>query len=422
MSLQIPKPKITKEQWDKFLKDPEVVSLECLFVFLTLCNIFVLYRILLDICPFPVTVTWVQLLMGFLFAFVLGIAGHEFPQFSFFPPFSIDWSLYQSLAVPTLVYIGMITLANLLLSSIPSVASFPVAVSLAVFLHHVSRFVGCGQVYLPIRWIAMATMLIGFLIGVIDPRTVGIAALPVALLYAMCSSVFRAWCLEKAMHVVEGRGNTLHNHQVVFGLIVLPLLAIWHGELAIFSWMPKHFDTIFTWQSWGVLVVAGTLPFVKNVIANRMIRRTGQAPWRILEATSMVLIFLVGAGVWDTVSIASVVAFILVLGGRVLAMFDALSKDPTERRRALRQERQQREEPQHQAPPPSHHEGLANYDPTGVSDSFDRSEQEEVTYEFQRDNIIVRPLPSNQHVKPLLLMGPIPERVTSTISDNSFLL
>ncbi|XP_055388444.1 uncharacterized protein LOC129617011 [Condylostylus longicornis] len=69
-----------------------------------------------------------------------------------------------------------------------------------------------------------------------------------------------------------------------------------------------------------------------------MIRRTGQAPWRILEAISMVLVFAIGAGVWDTVSIVGVIAFIFVLTGRVLGLLDALSKDPDDRRRAVRQE------------------------------------------------------------------------------------
>lgn len=404
MSLQIPKPKITKEQWDKFLKDPEVVTLESVFIFVTLANIFILYRILLDICPFPVIVTWFQLLIGFVVAFVLGYASLEFPRCAFFPPFAIDWQLYQSLAVPTVVYLGMITMANVLLNNIPSVASFPVSVSLAVFLHHISRFLGCGQVYLPIRWIALGIMFIGFIIGVFDSTTIGLTVFPIALGYAVFSSVFRAWCLEKAMHVVEGRGNTLHNHQVVLGLILLPFVALILGEQKVFSWMPSNFGRLFTWQCWGVLVVAGIVPFIKNVIANRMIRRTGQAPWRILEAISMVFVFAIGTGIWNSVSIVSIIAFILVLTGRVLGMMDALSKDPNERRRAIRQEAQHGA-----APPPL----PFHYDPLELSDSFEGTlEEEGPCYQHQGDieqsdelemiDSQRRPAPQQHAIKPLL--------------------
>lgn len=392
----IPNPKISTEQWNKFLKDPEVVTLEILFVLLTIFNVIVLYRILLDVCPFPIAITWFQLLMGFFFAAILGGVSSESPRCAYFPPFSLDLKLCRDLALPTLVYLGMITLANVLLKTIPSVASFPVAVSLAVFLHHVSRFFGCGQIYLPVRWISLAIMLTGFFIGLFDPVTIGLAAFPIALSYALCSSIFRAWCLEKAMHVVEGRGNTLHNHQVVMGLTLLPPVSFIAGEFEIFSWMPTNLTKFFTWQSWGVLVVAGTIPFIKNLIANRMIRRTGQAPWRILEAISMILVFGVGAAVWDSISIASVIAFILVFTGRVLGSLDVLSKDPAERRRALRQE------VEHGASPPS---PTVAYDPTGVADSFDRPED---TIEPDKEEDLEMShkafeAPQHYAVKPLLM-------------------
>lgn len=382
MFIQIPKPKITKEQWDKFLKDPEVVTLEILFIFITLTNIFVLYRILLDVCPFPVTVTWFQLLMGLIFASVLGASSQEFPRCAFFPRFSIDWKLYQSLAMPILVFLGMITMANVLLHQIPSIASFPVAVSLAVILHHVSRFLGCGQIYLPIRWIALGIMLLGFLIGVIDPGTVGILVFPAVLAYGVFSSIFRAWCLEKALHIVEGKGDVLHNHQVVLGVLLLPFIAAFLGEGKVFQWMPLNFGKLFTWQYWGTLVCAGTIPFVKNVIANRLIRRTGQAPWRFLELVSMFLVFLIGFGVWNMISIAGCLAFLLVLVGRTIGMLDAISKDPNERRRAIRGEAQ------HGASPPSF-----RYDPTGLADSFEQlqtDESVELTYYLTSEEVVER--------------------------------
>lgn len=378
MSLTIPKPRLSQEQLNKFLKDPEVVTLEVLFVVLTLCNIFALHKIVTEICPFPVAVTWFQLLVSLVFAYVLGEASREFPKCAFFPSFSIQFKLYESLTVPSLVYLGMITMANVLLYSIPSVALFPVVVAFAVALHHVSRFVGCGQIYLPIRWMSLGIMVLGFLLAALDPRSMGIRVFPLALIYALCSATFRAWCLESAMHVCEGRGNTLHNHKIFFGVLVLPFVAVLFGEWRIFQWMPMNFHRLFTWQTWGCLVTAGTIPFVKNIVANRMVRRTGQAPWRFLEVLSMVAVFVIGMITHRMVSFVGLVAFALVIGGRTIAMMDVLSKDPDERRRRLVQDA-----PQHgNAPPPTlngyrHGEERPqqqhDYDPTGVADSFDRT-------------------------------------------------
>lgn len=405
--MKFPSPKISTEQWNKFLKDPEIVTLEILFVFLILSNIFVLFRILKDVCPFPVLVTWFQLVVGALIAVIFGEASFEFPQCSYFPRFSIDFNLYQGLALPTLVFLGMITLANVLLNNLPFVASFPVTVSLAVFLHHVGRFVGCGQIYLPIRWISLAIMLFGFVVGLIDPTTIGLRLLPVTLGYALFASVYRAWCLEKAMHVVEGQGNTLHNHQLVLGIILLLPLSFLCGELEVFKWMPINFGKLVTWQSWGTLVVAGSIPFIKNVIANRLIKRTGPAPWRVLEAAAMVFVFLFGWGFGDSVSFAGVFAFILVFIGRLLGTLDALTKDPEESRRAMRQEAE------HGVAPPQD-----GYDPTGVSHSFDHLEMliendgksmEDKCFQMIRQDQEIQSRPSV--TLPRRLMETIPEEV-----------
>eukprot|EP01069_Polyplicarium_translucidae_P011806 Polyplicarium_translucidae@DN4459_c0_g1_i1.p1 len=201
--MDFPKPLIEPAQRTKFLKDPEVLTLELLFVLSSVLNVLILYRLLLNVVPFPVALTWFQLLGGLISAVVLGAAGEQFPSLAYFPPFSFSMSKAKELLLPTTVFLGMITLGNV-----------PVVVSAAVVLHHASRFLGCGQVYVPVRWTAVGVMGLGFLLAAFDWRTLGPLLFLVALLYAVCSSVFRGWCLEKALHVVEGRGNQLHNQQV----------------------------------------------------------------------------------------------------------------------------------------------------------------------------------------------------------------
>lgn len=332
---ELRKPRFTEEQIAKYVKDPEVVTLECLFVVLTLIHLFALQKIVLDICPYPITVTWFQLLTSLLLTYVLGEASREFPRCAFFPPISIDFRLYKALAVPTLLYLGMLVMTNVLLFVLPTLSLFPVVMSLAVALHHVSRFLGCGQIYFPIRWLSLGIMLIGFLVAAVDPRSMGIRVVPFALLFALCSAIFRAWCLEKALHVCEGRGNTLHHYNIVLGVIVLPFLALAFGESTLFQTMPTNFRRFFTWQAWGCLITAGALPWVKNIVANRMVRRTGQAPWRVLELFCMVVVFIMANLTDHFVSPFGILAFLLVFAGRVMGAFDALSKDPNAKRNAL---------------------------------------------------------------------------------------
>ena len=157
----------------------------------------------------------------------------------------------------------------------------------------------------------------------------------------------------------------MHNQKVLMGICILPFVALFFNELSFFHWMPTNVFQLYTWQVWGCLATAGALPFVKNVVANRMIRHTGQAPWRFLEIVSMFLLFIFGGIFYDNISLLGTIAFFLVFGGRILGMLDALSKDNQDRRRAV----QIQEAPQHSSSNPQY-----NYDPTGVADSFDREE------------------------------------------------
>lgn len=330
-------PNISREQWNTFLYDPEVVTLEILVIILTLLNVFILYRILLDICPFPAFVTWVQLLMRLVCAWLFGGVSTEWPDKAYFSPVVINCRLYRDLACPTIVYLGMATSANFLLQNIPAVATFPVAVAPAICLHAVSRFIGCGQMYTRERWISLGIMLIGAIIGIMDKRSIGLILFPFVICYATCSAVFRAWFLERALHVVNGCSNSLHVHTTVFGLFLLLPVSLMLGEVQVFNWMPTDGTRLFTWQSWGCLVVAGAIPFVKNIAANRLIRRTGQAPWRILEVITMVVVVLIGAAIWDSLSLVGFLAFALVFSGRVIGTLDVLSKSPMAKQRALLQ-------------------------------------------------------------------------------------
>ncbi|KAL8450868.1 hypothetical protein Emag_002974 [Eimeria magna] len=313
----------TWQELQRYFKDPEILTSEILFLVLTLSNIFVVYRLFLDVVPFPVFVTWWQLAQGLLMAWCLGEVGHEYPKLAYFPRVEIDKRILRRLIVPTLVNAIMLVLANVLLYRIHCVATLPVVVAFAVVLHHVTRFVGCGEEYMPMRWQAVALLLSAFLIGITDSKTVGSDVLPWALLYAIFSAAFRAAFLQKVMHEVEGKGNLLHNHQHLISVLLLPVLMLFCGEFAVFGFMPKNFDVLYTWQTWGCLFTVGALPFLKNIVSNRLIRRTGQGPWRFLEVLSIVLVFLIGL-TFGSPGWQGYIAIILVIAGRAVGACDVL--------------------------------------------------------------------------------------------------
>ncbi|CDJ59877.1 hypothetical protein, conserved [Eimeria maxima] len=307
----------------RYLTDPEILTSEILFLILTLSNIFVVYRLFLDVVPFPVFVTWWQLAQGLLMAWCLGEVGKEYPKLAYFPRVEIDRRLLRRLFVPTIVNALMLVLANVLLYRVQCVATLPVVVAFAVVLHHVTRFVGCGEEYMPMRWQAVGLLFTAFLLGITDSKTVGSDVLPWAILYAIFSAAFRAAFLQKVMHEVEGKGNLLHNHQHFISVIILPVLMLICGEGSVLSAMPMNFESLYTWQTWGCLFTVGALPFLKNIVSNRLIRRTGQGPWRFLEVLSIFFVFIIGV-TFGTPGWQGYIAIMLVIAGRALGACDVL--------------------------------------------------------------------------------------------------
>ncbi|CDI80738.1 hypothetical protein, conserved [Eimeria acervulina] len=313
----------TWQELQRYLTDPEILTSEILFLILTLSNIFVVYRLFLDVVPFPVFVTWWQLAQGLLMAWCLGEVGKEYPKLAYFPRVEINKRLLRRLFVPTIVNALMLVLANVLLYRVQCIATLPVVVAFAVVLHHITRFVGCGEEYMPMRWQAVGLLFTAFLLGITDSKTVGSDVLPWALLYAIFSAAFRAAFLQKVMHEVEGKGNLLHNHQHLISVVILPVLMIICGEGSVLSSMPMNFESLYTWQTWGCLFTVGALPFLKNIVSNRLIRRTGQGPWRFLEVLSIFFVFIIGVS-FGTPGWQGYIAIMLVIAGRALGACDVL--------------------------------------------------------------------------------------------------
>ncbi|SCN61047.1 glideosome-associated protein 40, putative [Plasmodium chabaudi adami] len=318
--------KLNLPEWtdiERYFKDPELITSELLFVGLTLCNVFVMYRLFLDVIPFPIFVTWWQLAQGLLVAYVCGEMGKEFPKFAYFPKVEINENMLKVLFVPSIFYCLMLVLSNYLLFKTPCISSYPVLVSFTVVFHHIIRFVGCGEEYMPLRWKSIAFLLSAFVFGCFDSQTSGKGVIIWALLYALFSAIFRAGFMQKIMHLVEGKGNTLHNNQHMLGVLILPVLILLSGEWRVLGHMPYNIASLYTWQVWGCLVTVGALPFVKNVVSNRLVRRTGQGPWRFLEIISIALVFMIGLG-YNKPSFMGYLAIICVIIGRSLGAFDVL--------------------------------------------------------------------------------------------------
>ncbi|KAK1442724.1 hypothetical protein BgAZ_302420 [Babesia gibsoni] len=315
------------KSWDEvkpYFTEPSLITIEVFFILLTLFNVYVLHTLFVAVIPAPVFITWWQLAQGLVTAYLLGDFGHVYPKLAYFPEVKIEVELLKTLALPTVAYVAMLCSTNIMLCKSPSTAAFPILAAGAVAAHHAARFIACGEEYMPMRWKAIGFLLFAFVLGATDKHIAPGNVMTVAFLYAFLAAVFRAGFMERALHIVGGRGNALHNHQHLLGAMILPLVWMINGELKVLiETLPWDITVARTWQVWGCFVAVGALPFAKNVVSNRLIRRTGQAPWRMLELVAVALLFVIGS-FKQPPSWKVVVATAFVIIGRFLGAVDVI--------------------------------------------------------------------------------------------------
>ena len=78
---------------------------------------------------------------------------------------------------------------------------------------------------------------------------------------------------------------------------------------------------------WSCIVTTTVLPIIKNVVANTLIRSTGQPPWRFIELAAMASVYLLGIAFHGVFTIKGLISFIFVFVGRALNTLDAVSDD-----------------------------------------------------------------------------------------------
>ncbi|KAH7648559.1 hypothetical protein FG379_000584 [Cryptosporidium bovis] len=295
-----------------------ILSLSGLFIFITLCNMFIMYRLLLDVIPFPIGVTFSQLLVGMILAYVLG--GCDLRKVK-----DEIQSKFSEYLVPVGVYLLMFTIANVLLKSTPVIAVYPSILALAVVLHHIFRYLFCDQRnLLSVRTVTITAL--SYIVACLDTNLVPPTLLGLSILYAISSAIFRAVCLEKALHITERDANKLYNVQVFCGVFALFFATVIFEPEFFYSLYSRGFTEYLL--SIGCLFTVGTIPFVKNIIANKLVTLGQQAPWRFSEIVSVALFFVFGSIFFECdINLFSITSFLLVITSRTMSMVDIINND-----------------------------------------------------------------------------------------------
>ncbi|KAF8822135.1 plasma membrane-type Ca(2+)-ATPase A1 PMCAA1, partial [Cardiosporidium cionae] len=309
-----------KDSLEQF-KHPKAFFTGLLLVALTFLQLIFCFWLLQDIFPTPVLLTWMQLINGLIAVWCFGEFGNEFPLFKYFAEPIISLDLGRRLVLPGIFYSAVILLSNVLIYNSPNLVVVPVVLSSPILLTRVWAAIR-GEYDHKIRYLLGSFFVFAAIILLGNDI---FKLIPLILLFAIIALIYRRCYLPKALHDANGELCNLQMYYHIVGCAILLPLLLLSGEIPTARQISDGLSGIFC--TIGCFIVLSTIPFLKSIVTNTLIRTCGPHSWRMLEIISLGLILLMGFTFEKENSALYVFAGLFLLAGRVLDFTDIVMRD-----------------------------------------------------------------------------------------------
>eukprot|EP01069_Polyplicarium_translucidae_P004629 Polyplicarium_translucidae@DN2623_c0_g1_i1.p1 len=173
---------------------------------------------------FPVFVSWVQQVVGFLLLGLFGQIGKRVKFFKMFPSEGMDLKTAWKVLPLAANFVGMVGLANLCLKFV-QVSTYQVARSLTIFFTMGLSYLLLGETQSLKTKLACAVLVLGFATGSLDTKTLSIGGIA----SGAASSVFQALynvMIKRSLPLVNGDTNVLLVYNVgLSSLLFIPVVS-----------------------------------------------------------------------------------------------------------------------------------------------------------------------------------------------------
>jgi len=211
--------------------------------------------------PFPLFMTWAQLLVAEVFILVGGLLSHRLHFLVIFAPLELDWNIAKNVLPLTFVYIGMVTFNNVCLQYV-EVTFYQVARSLTIVWTIFFTYINFPDKPIPPKVIvACLVVFSGFIIGSVGEVNFDWKG----LIAGVISSAFVAYygiAIKKALTLVNNNEWRLLLYNTTLAIILFIPLLLLTGEFLILFPDPQH---PFTRNVWTGLLISGVLGYLINI-------------------------------------------------------------------------------------------------------------------------------------------------------------
>ncbi|KAI9277903.1 triose-phosphate transporter family-domain-containing protein [Umbelopsis sp. AD052] len=243
---------------------PNLIALVVLLYFVISLSVVFLNKIILSSAkydfPYPLFVTWFQLLVALVLLIVCSEVGKWNPSISLIPPYEFDPAIAIRIAPLTAIYVLMLVFNNLCLKYV-EVTFYQVARSLSINFTILFTYIILGQKTSPSALLACLIVFLGFAIdslGEINFSWSGI-------IYGVGSSAFVALYgiyVKKSLPIVAYNEYKLLHYNTTVAIILLGSILLCSNEVgAIWQNLAAYNNSKF----WTLMVLTGITGFGINI-------------------------------------------------------------------------------------------------------------------------------------------------------------
>lgn len=219
--------------------------------------------------PYPLFVTWFQLLVAMVILVVCGRLGQSYELFSLVPPFEFRLDIAKKVSPLTIMYVLMLAFNNLCLKYV-EVTFYQIARSLTILCNIGFTYTLLGTKTSSQAVLACMIVFWGFVLGSYGEVNFSM----IGLVFGLASSVFTALYgiyIKKVLPAVEGNQWRLLHYNTAISILYLGPLVLFSGEL---SEIREQVYFLNEPAFWTTMTITGVTGFLINIAVFAQVKYT----------------------------------------------------------------------------------------------------------------------------------------------------
>eukprot|EP00386_Alphamonas_edax_P011643 GDKI01036727.1.p1 GENE.GDKI01036727.1~~GDKI01036727.1.p1 ORF type:complete len:415 (+),score=73.90 GDKI01036727.1:174-1418(+) len=277
--------------------------------------VFFNYMLLTSTFKHPVFVSWAQQVVGLMIIISCGELGKYIPTLRrFFPQYAFDPLVAWHVLPVAVSFVVMIAFSNTCLKYV-QVSTYQVARSTTIMFNILLSYLILAQ-HTSLKCIfACAVVVLGFVVGSLDPSALTFLGVAAGLLSSVAQAVNNV-LVKRSLPYVDGNQNVLLSYNLTMA-IVLFLPCIWvAGEWEAFYSLPWNLRDPRAVQVWGALFLSGILAILVNIATFLVIKFTNPVTFNMVGLVKSCVQTVGGVMVFgEVLSLQSLIGILLSVVG-----------------------------------------------------------------------------------------------------------